>query len=193
MDSEINQILEGGCDTMCGASIGNLAYHRSVKEKFPHLVAQFECMADLMDQKEFGIGGIEGGGQKVTHIITYKTPFFVNGKQMYISLGLGDFGIQTLFSFPFLKKLKATIMLESGTVVSGLLGTAFKLTIKRPDTIGMAPSVSEGIPVALLAKAPLITQTLAVVSSDLTTAFKGLAINKEVAWREDPAEETTRS
>ena len=84
-------------------------------------------------------------------------------------------------------------MLESGVVVSGLLGIAFKLTIKRPDTIGTAPSVSEGIPVALLAKAPVTTQTLAFISSDLTSAFKGLVINKEVAWRSYPAEETTWS
>ena len=156
-------------------------------------MAQFEAMTDLMDQKEFGIGGIERGEQKVTHIITYKTPFFVNGEQMYISLGLGDFGIQTLFFFPFLKKLKATIMLESGTVVSGLLDTAFNLTIKRPDTIGTAPSVSEGIPVTLLAQAPFTIQTLTIISSDPNTAFKGIAIHKDVAWREDPAEETNQS
>ena len=99
---------------------------------------------------------------------------------MYISLGLGDFGIQTLFSFPFIKKIQSTIVLEIGTVVSGLLGSTFKLTIKRPDIIETEPSVSKGIPVALLAQAPLTTQTLAIVSSDITTAFKRLVITKEV-------------
>ena len=84
-------------------------------------------------------------------------------------------------------------MLESVTVVSGLLDTAFKLTIKRPDTIGTAPSVSKGIPVALLSQAPATTKNLAILSNDLTTAFKGLAIHKEVTWSEDPAEETTQS
>ena len=43
-------------------------------------------MDDFIDQKGFGmgIGGIKGGymGAKVMHIITYKTPFFVNRNQM---------------------------------------------------------------------------------------------------------------
>ena len=112
--------LEGGVDTMCGASIGNLDYHRLVYERNPEMVVQFEALADLSDQQGFGIGGIDGNadGAKVTHIITYRTPYMVNGAQLFISLGLGNFGIKTLFSYPLLKALKATILLESGTLIS---------------------------------------------------------------------------
>eukprot|EP00957_Ditylum_brightwellii_P072671 5522580-Ditylum_brightwellii.AAC.1 len=81
---------------MCGACVGNLDYHRSIAEKRPHLIEQFESLDDLVDQQPFGIGGIgsdQDGGQqstaRITHIISYKTPYRLNGQRVLITIGLG--------------------------------------------------------------------------------------------------------
>ena len=115
----------------------------------------------------------------------------VNGAQLYISLGLGNFGIKTLFSYPLLKALKSTILLESGTLISGLLGEAFKLTIKKPDPIGEAPTICKGIPMALTS-VPITTSTLDTMAANLTNEFRLLAHEAGEVWREDPAQESTR-
>eukprot|EP00957_Ditylum_brightwellii_P027774 2099107-Ditylum_brightwellii.AAC.1 len=161
-DTETNPVLEGGADTMCGACVGNLDYHRSITEKHPHLVKQFEALADLVDQQPFGIGGIgldEDGVQqstaRISHIVSYKTPYFLNGQQVLVTIGLGkQVATNTLFSYLLIKALNSTIMLESGTLVSRVLGTAFKLVIKPPTLAAEAPTTPPDIPTVLMAKAP---------------------------------------
>ena len=194
MDPESSEVLEGGCDSMCGASIGNLKYHKNVVAKYPHLVAQYACLDDLADQKGFDIGGIDGrGGTRVTHIVSYKTPYKKDGKQVLITLGLGDFGVKTLFSYPFLKSLKASILLESGTLVCGAIGTAFKMSIKRPELPTEAPTASAGVPVALMAPAPNMASQLSAMSSTLISAFKELSIDSGSTWEEEEPPETTKA
>ena len=85
------------------------------------------------------------------------------------------------------------IMLESGTVVSGLLGMTIKLTINLPSSVGTALTVINCILVALLAKVPATTQNLTNVSNKLLKYFKGLALANDVPWKEDPGMETTKS
>eukprot|EP00957_Ditylum_brightwellii_P045442 3444798-Ditylum_brightwellii.AAC.3 len=41
-DNEGNPSLEGGCNTMRCANVGNIAYHRLLAKKCLHLVSQFE-------------------------------------------------------------------------------------------------------------------------------------------------------
>lgn len=187
-DAETNETMEGGVDTMCRASIGDLKYHESVVKKYPHLVVQFEAMEDLVDQKGFGIGGIGGDerGTRVTHIVTYKTPFRVNGQQVLLSLGLGNFGIKTLFSYPFLKSIRSTIMLESSTLVIGLLRTAFQMVIKQPERAATAPSATEGVPVALMASAPKAVQQLGEISARLDSAMRDLGWTLVPKWSKIP-------
>ena len=140
---------------MCGASIGSLKYHETFIKKHPKLVAQFINLDDSPDQNSFTIGGIDGKeGTKVTHEVSYKTPYKIDGQQLLISLGLGDFGVKTLFSYPFLKYIESSILLESNTLVSGALGESFKLTIKRPEMPYAAASAPEEITLALAALAP---------------------------------------
>eukprot|EP00957_Ditylum_brightwellii_P012619 953717-Ditylum_brightwellii.AAC.1 len=81
-----------------------------------------------------------------------------------------------------MKALKATIMLESCTMVSGLLGQAFKLTLKPPRLAESAPSASPGVPVVLMARAPNTVRVIqecsdrvGVVMEDLAMAMGGEA------------------
>eukprot|EP00957_Ditylum_brightwellii_P141401 10773686-Ditylum_brightwellii.AAC.1 len=66
-------------------------------------------------------------------------------------------------------------MLESCTLVSGLLGTAFKLTVKQPELVREAPTATQGIPTVLMAKAPRTVAQLAAVSSTVSSALADLA------------------
>ena len=194
--SEDNQpTLEGGCDSMCGANIGNYKYHASFVQKNPQLVAQFIDLEEAVDQNSFTIGGIEGnGGTRVTHLVSYKTPYRINSKVVIISLGLGDFVVRTLFSYPFPKSLKASILLESNTLVCGALGAAFKLTIKRPEPpSASAPTASDGIPIALMAKASKSVETLSSMSEQLTNAFAQMAIHRGIKISSDPPPENRKA
>jgi hypothetical protein len=178
---------------MCGASIGSLKYHETLTKKHPKLVAQFINLDDTPDQNSFTIGGIDGkGGTKVTHLVSYKTPYKIDGQQVLISLGLGDFGVKTLLSYPFLKFIKDSILLESNTLVSGALGEAFKLTIKRPEMPTSAASAPEGIPLAIAAMAPQSVQVLVAMLAQLTAGFKEMALDYRVQPAAEPVFETTR-
>ena len=106
--------------------------------------------------------------------------------------GLGDFGVKTLFSYPFLKFIKASILLESNTLVSGALGEAFKLTIKRPEMPTASSSAPEGIPLALSAMAPQSVKVLAEMSAQLTAGFKEMALDYGIKPAAEPIFETTR-
>ena len=77
--------------------MGNIEYHQSVSERQPSFVLTFAYLKDLEDVDPLNIsvvdGGKEGeqgnGGVYVTTVITYKTPFVVNGKPVTVSLALG--------------------------------------------------------------------------------------------------------
>ena len=67
----------------------------------------------------FNISIVEGGkeseqgkgGVDVTVVITYKTSFVVNGKMVTVSLALREgVACNTIFSWPFLQTIKASIM-----------------------------------------------------------------------------------
>ena len=86
---------------MCGAIIGSLKYHETFIKKHPNLVSQFINLDDTPDQNSFTSGVIDGkGGKKVTHLVSYKTPYKIDGQHVLISLGLGDFGFKTFFLIP---------------------------------------------------------------------------------------------
>ena len=125
-------------------------------------------------------------------MVSYKTPYKIDGQQVLISLGLGDFGVKTLFSYPFLKFIKASILLESNTLGSGSLGEDFKLTIKRPEMPTSAAFSPEGILLALAAMSPQLVQVLAAISAQLTAGFKKMVLDYGVQPAAEPVFETTR-
>ena len=111
----------------------------------------------MEDVDPFNIGGINGGkereqgkgGVDVTEVITYKNPLVVNGKPATVLLALGE-GVahNTIFSWPFLQTIKASITTKNNDLVSGLLGEQFRLEIIVPKISKEAPRTSEGLPVS---------------------------------------------
>eukprot|EP00957_Ditylum_brightwellii_P169259 12882674-Ditylum_brightwellii.AAC.1 len=83
-------------------------------------------------------------------------------------------------------------MLESCTLVSGLLGTAFKLTIKQPVLIREAPTATQGIPTVLMAKAPRTVAQLAAVSSNVGSALADLADDLGVKTTDEEDESSSQ-
>ena len=75
----------------------NIECHQSVAERHPILVLKFVYLKDLEDVYTFNISGVDRGRENehgngevdVTALITYKTPFMINGKPVTVSLALG--------------------------------------------------------------------------------------------------------
>ena len=140
-----------------------------------------------MDHNPFVIGGIGKGGNieggtKISHIITYNTPFRVNGQQVLVSIGLGYIATKNLFSYLFLKSLKATIMLKSSTLVSRLLRTDFKIIIKPPLLVTESPTATTGVPVVLMEISPNTVSRLAAISGNLNDSHQELAEDNGIYW-----------
>ena len=110
----------------------------------------------------------------------------MSGEQVCISIGLGNFGIRNLYSYPLLKVLKAMVMFDSGTLVISNLGTSFKLVIKRPKLVAISPTAGEGIPLALFFATTHTSAARNYISSNLTDAFQILAIEDELPFQEEP-------
>ena len=132
-----NPYLEGGADKIFRTCVRNLGHHQYVAHKYPHLVAKFKSLEDLTDQNPFVIDGIGKGGNsegrtKISHTITYKTPFRIIVQKVLVSIRLRDISNTTLLSYLLTKALKATIIPESSTLVSRMIEKAFKINIKPP-------------------------------------------------------------
>ena len=106
----------------------------------------------------FNISGTDGGkeseqgkgGVDVTAVTTYTNYFVVNGKPMTVSLDLVE-GVtrNTIFSWPFLQAIKASIMDKNNALVSGLLGEQFRMEMMVPQRAKESNKTSEGLPVSL--------------------------------------------
>ena len=123
--------MSGLDNTGPGLNLGNLEYHQSVAERHPNLVLKFAYFKEMEDVDSFNISRVDEGkeseqgkgGVDVTTEITYKTTFLVNGKPVTLSLALGEgVACNTIFSWPFLHKIKASFMDDKNSLVSGLLG-----------------------------------------------------------------------
>eukprot|EP00957_Ditylum_brightwellii_P051346 3894208-Ditylum_brightwellii.AAC.1 len=77
-------------------------------------------------------------------------------------------------------------MLESGTLVSGVLGTAFKLVIKPPTLATEAPTTPLDIPTILMAKAPNMVRTLTAAENTIEEALRQLATDTNVSYPAPP-------
>ena len=72
----------------------------------------------------------------------------VNEKLATAPLALGEWvACNTIFLWPFLQKIKASIMTENNALVSGLLGEQFRLEMMVPQISKKSPRISEGLPV----------------------------------------------
>ena len=75
----------------------------------------------------------------------------VNVKPVTVSLALGEgVACNTIFSWPFLQKIKASIMTKNNALFSGILGEQFKMEMMVSQRSKEAPKKSEGLPVSLI-------------------------------------------
>ena len=122
-------------------NLGNVEYYQSFAEHYPNLVLKFGYFKDLDDVVTFNIRReyrgkyIEQvkGGVDVTTVITYKTHFAVNIKPVTVFLDLVEgVACSTIFSWPFLRTIKASIMTKKNALVSGFLGYQFNMEMMVP-------------------------------------------------------------
>ena len=86
----------GLANTVARLNLVNLDYHQSVEELQSNLVFKFAYLKDLDDVDPFNVCGVDEGkeveqvklGEYVTEMITYKTPFVVNGQPVTVFLPL---------------------------------------------------------------------------------------------------------
>ena len=136
----------------------NIDSHQSVVNHHPNLVQIFLYLKDMDDVDPFNISGVDRGkesetgklGINITTVITYKTPFVVNGQLVTVYLALGEgVACNTTFSWPFMKTIKTLITTKNNALVSGIMGYQFKLDMMVPQRPKDQPKAPEGIPVSL--------------------------------------------
>ena len=150
--------MSGLDDTGAGLNLENIEEHQSVTEHHPDLVLKFSYLKDLEDMDIFNISGLDGGkeseqgkvGVDVTALFTFKTPFMVNGKLMTVYIALREgVACNTIFLWPFLQTIKASIMTKKKALFSGLLIEQFRMEIIFPQRSKEAPKTPEGLPLSL--------------------------------------------
>ena len=106
----------------------------------------------------FNIREVDGGNESeqgkrgidINTVIAYKNPFVVNVIPVTVSLALGEgVAYSAIFSCPLLQKIKASIMTNVNSLVSGILGYDFRLYMMVPQRSKEAQKTSEGLPVSL--------------------------------------------
>ena len=130
-------------DSGAGLNLGRLQYHQSIAERFPELVDQFVLLKDSTMQ-EFGLGQVgEGAGPRVTAVISYKTPFIIDGRKTSVAFGLSDsVTCNTIVGFPFLKKADAIPMFGSNVLILQKLGKTLNMDYQQPPKADAAPQTT---------------------------------------------------
>jgi hypothetical protein len=149
-------------DTGAGLNVGRLSYHQSIFQRAPHLVHDFAFLKDCEGIEPFGLGGVvkgdsEQAGKDIEAIITYKTPYILNGREVLVSLGLGkDVACNTILSWPFLQSLNASLITESQVVILGRLGAVLPYDNMVPLRANVAPANAAGAPPSFLTREPSV-------------------------------------
>ena len=131
-------------DSGAGLSLGRLQYHKSIYEKYPDLVEHFVYLKDADNMDEFGLGQIgEGDGPKVTAVISYHTPWVINGQRVTASFGLSDsVTANTIIGLPFLKAADAITMFGSNALILQRVGTTLSIDYQVPLRANQAPQTT---------------------------------------------------
>ena len=135
---------------------------------------KFAYLKDLDDVDPFDMNVIDGGkeseqvngGLEIKVVIALKYTFVVIGQPATASLALGKGAeCNTIFSFPPLQKIKASILNENNDLIIGLLGEQFKMEMMVPQRAKEAPKTSEGLPVSL---------SFAIQETQNNTKYRGI-------------------
>ena len=71
--------------------------------------------------------------------------------------------------------------------MSGLLGAAFKLTIKTPELPTLAPAAPEGTPIAIMAEnAPNLAHVLSALLTEMVEDFNKISVDMEIELEDKP-------
>jgi hypothetical protein len=138
-------------DSGASLNVGRTEYHASIYKLRPELVHSFAYLKDIDGMKEFTIGSVNGDGPAtvIDAAITYKTPYILQGRPVVVTFALGPtIATNSILSFPFLQSIKATIMFENNTCVSGALGDSFKIDPMVPLQADRAPIIPLESPAA---------------------------------------------
>jgi hypothetical protein len=132
-------------DSGAGLSLGCLAYHNSIYNRHPEFVHSWLDIEDSPYMEEFTIGGIDtkGNPTRVTSMISYITPFTINGQAVNIQFALAeDVASNTIIGIPFLRSTCSSLLFAHDTMVSQRLGHTFDIFYQVPQQSEIAPMTS---------------------------------------------------
>ena len=155
-------------DTGASLNVGRTSYHDSIAKTRPDIVHYYGPITDAPGFNPLTIGSVNGDSPStpLDAIITYKTPYVLNGRPVHLTFALGSsIATNSIVAFPFLQSIKAVLMLENMTLVSSLLGESFPIDPMVPLRSDSAPSIPSEAPSAFHASAPISPQI-----TDLATA-----------------------
>jgi len=127
--------IRGVFDTGSGITIGYLKYWKSVAERYPEFVEEFDTM-DAASYEKLRIGSIEknGEGALCTHYIVLRTPFTSEGRPVTLRVALTDgLSCNLIFGLPFICKAKMIAHLAERYVDSSVFKAAFKMEFHAPE------------------------------------------------------------
>ena len=84
-------------------------------------------------------------GSSVTALISYHTPFEMNGKPVFVSFGLVD-GLcaKSIIGITTMQKARMNYLIESQVVTSQAFGYTFPVTMQKPSVEDAPPKAITG-------------------------------------------------
>ena len=172
----------------------------SIAKQHPELVLQCGYLKDFEGVQPFGLGGVVKSGTSheerhdIEAIITYHTPYSINGREVVVSFGLGkEVATNTILSWPFIQAIAGSILTESNTFVSGKLGEVLRMESIVPLRAETAPTVPKAVSKTFAAFPPSFDKAaVAFRMSELQQAIAEaagdlVAIDETRATYPDPA------
>jgi hypothetical protein len=177
-------------DSGAGLSLGRLSYHKSIHSRHPDLVHSWLDMKDSPSMEEFTIGGIDSKGTptKVTSMISYNTPFTINGQAVHIQFALAeDVASNAIIGIPFLRSTCSSLLFAHDTMVSQRLGHTFNIFYQIPHQADIAPITSPDATAVF----PAMIRTPPHISQDLLRSGRTLANTFTMHSNEPPSRSPT--
>jgi hypothetical protein len=129
-----------------------------IANRHSDVIVQIIDLDNVPGGGRFALGGVGGkdenggnpSGCMVTHVMSYKTPFEVEGRKVVKSVALANrCASTTIFGLPFMIKAEMSLLLPSMSVVSNAFGAVFPIHLQRPMQNADLPEFPDGAPVTL--------------------------------------------
>ena len=126
--------------------MGRRSYHENVKQNYPHLVSNYVDL-EASNYDTPAIGGVDGNayGSAVTALITYHTPFHLNGNPVLLTFGLVD-GLcaKSILGITTMQKAKMNYLVGPQVVTSEVFNYTFQVTMQKPSMEDSPPAAIPG-------------------------------------------------